>query len=276
VVSTPPGLPRDWSSLAIQAAKTKLINCADANSLTVNGCPQRLNQGPFAGVEAVHWTLLNDPLAHAVAVPPSQPAGETSTSVVSQVEVSGLFQMDVSYTVSNQGIRPFLAYSGGVARATMDWDGTSFQNVQFGGNILLPFPEVNVPPFTRPSQATDAAVLAAVQTGFQDCDTLHFPPTNPQIPNCPYSPSYNFTYATSAQFVRNSDPMQGALVSFDTQHGNFAVTGTYDENLNQTVQGPPGNDEPTNDGPMTSRFSGQYTATVVWDGTKVQLLTLAR
>ncbi|MGW2525331.1 hypothetical protein ACWC09_52110, partial [Streptomyces sp. NPDC001617] len=165
--STPPGLPSDWSSLAIRAATAKVTNCAQAASLDPDGCPNQAQSGANA-VEAVHWATLNEPLAHAVAVP-SQPADSGGTGGTGQVDVYGLYQMDVSYTVSGQGIRPYLDYSGGTAHATMNWDGTSFQNVQyvqFSSGDQLP-PGVNVPPFTRPSQATDAVVLAAVKAGFQ-------------------------------------------------------------------------------------------------------------
>ncbi|MGW2525377.1 hypothetical protein ACWC09_52380, partial [Streptomyces sp. NPDC001617] len=110
-------------------------------------------------------------------------------------------------------------------------------------------------------------------TPTQDCNTVHFPPTNPQIPNCPYSPTGDFGFATSAQYVSNSDPTKGALVSFDTQHGDFAVTGSYDEKLNYVYKNPNPND-PFN-GSHTTPVSGQYTATAVWDGTKIQLLKIA-
>ena len=94
-------------------------------------------------------------------------------------------------------------------------------------------------PFARPSQASDALVLAAVSAGFQDCVRLAFAPSTPQIPNCPQASSTNMD-ASAAHYVENSDPMQGALVSFDTQHGDFAVTGSFDMNLNYTVNEPRG------------------------------------
>lgn len=270
---TPPGLPSDWSSRAIQAATTKLTNCAQATSLNPDGCPNQVLANSST-VEAVHWTVLNGPLADAVAVP-SQPSDSGGAGGAGQVDVYGLYQMDVSYTVPGQGIRPYLDYTGGIAHATMSWDGTSFQNVQISTGAAgdQPPPGVSVPPFTRPPQATDAAVLAAVKAGFHDCDTIHFPPTSPQIPNCPYTPAGVFQYATSAQFTPNSDPTQGALVSFDTQHGNFAVTGSYNEKLNYTYSNPNPND-PYN-GPHTVPVTGQYTATVVWDGAKIQLVKIA-
>ena len=63
---TPPGLPSDWSSRAIQAATTKLTNCAQATSLNPDGCPNQALANSST-VEAVHWTVLNGPLADAVA-----------------------------------------------------------------------------------------------------------------------------------------------------------------------------------------------------------------
>jgi hypothetical protein len=271
-VVTPPGLPKDWSNLAIRAATTTLTNCAQANSSDPANCPQQDSNAGGTTVDVVHWTLLNQPLANAVAVPAAQQGQGTSAG--GSVDVYGLYQMDVSDTVSGQGIRPYLAYSGGIAHATMTWDGSSFQNVTFSSGPLDQLPSgVTVAPFGRPGQATDASVLAAVKAGFQDCLTLQFPPTNPDIPNCPQQSSTHLD-ATSAQWSQNSDPMQGALVSFDTQHGDFAVTGSFDMNLNYVVN-TPGDPGAAANGPHTNHVAGSYTATVVWDGSKVQLLNIA-
>ena len=270
-VPVPNGLPKNWSTLALSAATATLTACAQSNALTPANCPEQDSNAAsgFATVEGVHWTLFGQPLAHALAIPAGQQGAVTGGSV----EVYGLYQMDVSYTVSGQGIRPYMDYAGGIAHATMTWDGTSFQNVTFASSsnpLDQPPPGVTVIPFARPSQATDDAVLAAVRAGFQDCVSLPFPPSTPQIPNCPQASSTNLDAAT-AEYVENSDPMQGALVSFDTQHGDFAVTGSFDMNLNYTVN-EPGAEA---DGAHTNRVAGNYTATVIWDGSGVQLLNIA-
>ena len=263
------GLPKNWSTLAISAATEALTACAQSNSLNPTNCPQQ-DSGAASGfgtVEGVQWTLVNRPLANAAAVA----SGVQGAVSGGSVDVYGLYAMDVSYTVSGQGIRPYLDYAGGIAHATMTWDGTAFQNVSFSSNPLdQPPTGVSVAPFARPSQVTDTAILAAVRTGFEECVSIPFPPSMPEIPNCPQASSTNLVAAT-ARYVENSDPMQGALVSFDTQHGDFAVTGSFDMNLNYVV------DEPGAEanGAHTNQVAGNYTATVIWNGSSVELLNIA-
>jgi hypothetical protein len=271
----PTGLPQDWSALAIRAATVGLENCARADSLMPRYCPQQI-AAPQSGNQtlAVHWTLLDAPLADAVAVPGAPTTDSAATNTGGQVTVYGLYQMEVSYTTAGQTTRPYLDYDGGVASATMTWDGTSFQNVQFtpANQAQLPA-NVHVGPFNRSADATDADALALVKAGFQTCVHLKMPVSAATLPDCPQSSFGLDVYTVSASWLLNGDPMQGALVSFDTQHGNFAVTGSFDMNLNSVVNDP-GHPGYGPNGPHTARSYGNYTAVLAWDGHRLGLLTI--
>ena len=271
--SVPAGLPVGWSTKAIEAANTRLQSCAQANTLQPSGCPQRTSRFESSTVEAAHWTLRNGPLAHAVAVPVTQLAGIAPSP--GQVEVYGRYQMDVSYTVSGQSIRPFRGYSGGIAHATMSWDGHSFQNVQFDLAWSRPRSDVVLAVFARPNEVSDAVALAAVKTGFEDCVTLPPPLSNSaSIPNCPQGYVYYVvTGVTVARWVLTNDPMQGALVSFNTEGGYFAVTGNFSMNLNYHIT-VPNNPGAFANGDHTGQAAGKYTATLVWDGHQLHLIKI--
>ena len=89
-------------------------------------------------------------------------------------------------------------------------------------------------------------------------------------PDCPQNFYVLDPYFVDLQAVLNGDPMQGALVSFDTGHGNFAVTGSFNMTLN-TIRRVPGHA----DEPQTRSSSGNYTATLAWDGHQLMLLNIA-
>ncbi len=186
----------------------------------------------------------------------------------------GRYLMDVSYNVSGGSVRPVLDYSGGVAHASMTWDGSSFQNVQFIVQLQdSPPPGVTVPPFPRPDQVTDAMAIAAVKDGFTSCATVTVPLTNFDIPNCPMEIDTPAD-ATSAQWGLEGDPTSGANVSFDTNHGIFTVTGSDQMQIHYVVNvaGDPG---AANNGPHTDAANGNYTAALIWDGQHLQLLNIA-
>jgi hypothetical protein len=268
--SVPLGLPVDWSTQAIHAATTAFQTCVKATSLQPPNCPQSLGGGE---VLAVHWTSLNQALDHAVAVPVPVPDGATPTG---QVTVYGQYQMEVSYTTTGQTLRPYLDYVGGIAAATMTWDGHSFQNVQFSSSDSASSqPAPTLPPFARPTEVTDAAALAAVKAGFADCATLPVPLTavGLVIPNCPQLFAViQVGTVTSAQWTVTGDPMQGALVSFDTAHGNVAVTGSYHMDVHYSTAN--GNALSPDNGAHAGNASGNYTAILDWDGHQLKLLKI--
>ena len=268
--SVPTGLPADWSAQAIRTATASFRICAQANSLQPPNCPQSLAGGEAL---AVHWTVLNVPLDHAIAVPVQQ---DGAASPAGQVTVYGRYQMSVSYTTTGQTVRPYLDYVGGIAEATMMWDGRSFQNLQFATNdAASPQPPTTLPPFARPTEVSDAAALAAVKAGFSECASLSVPLTAQglAIPNCPQLFAViQLGTVTSAQWALAGDPTQGALVSFDTDHGNFAVTGSYRMDLQYATEN--GNPLSGDNGTHVGSSTGNYTATLAWDGHQLTLLKI--
>jgi len=268
--STPAGYPSDWKARAIDAARQQLQQCAQATDLEPNSCPQRTNALTYnAAPEAVHWTLTQ-PLTSAVAFY----TAATYYSSTPTVEVYGRYAMTVAYDEQGQAIRPVGDFTGGVANATMTWGGSSFENVHFIGTVTGPqLPDGStVAPFTRPNPPTDAQVLAAVATAMHECLTIAFKPTNPDIPNCPQTGNTDDN-ATSAVWsnANGTDPMVGALVSFDPNTSAFTVSGEYDMNLHYVVGGNPAY---YNFGPHDTKASGNYKATVVWNNNALQVVTI--
>jgi hypothetical protein len=262
-----PGLPNDWQARAISAATASLKTCAQANTLQPLNCPQQISwSGPT--VLAVHWTALNVPLDHAVGVQQTSPSG---APIPGQVAVYGQYQMETSFTTSGQSRRPYRDYAAGIAQATMTWDGTSFQNVTFAPQPITQLPVgVMVPPFHRPTEVTDTAVLQAVQSGFHDCVSIKITPSTTTPANCPNAGPGLDPYFGNLHWALDSDPMQGALVSFDTSQGDFAVTGNFAMTLN-AVRHVPGQPSEA----RTFKTATNYTATLAWDGHQLSLLKIA-
>jgi hypothetical protein len=228
---TPPGLPSDWNPRAVAAARTQLETCAQATDLAPAGCPQVATVDAGVTPTNLQWTLLNQPLAGATAT-----ARANGVAHQAAISVYGLFQLQASYTVGTDP-QVHYAYSSGVALATMTWDGSTLLGVTFAsGSVADHLPSgVHVPAFERPATATDASVLSAVQAGFA-------------------------SWVTGTGDTLVGDPTQGAVVSFDSAHGNFTVSGTYSST-------------PTDgSGPSASHA---YTASLVANGTVLQLLAIA-
>jgi hypothetical protein len=228
---TPPGLPSDWNPRAVAAARAQLETCAQSTDLAPVGCPQVATSDPAVTPANVHWTLLNQPLAGATAI-----ARANGVAHQTAISVFGLFQLVASYTV---GTDPQLhyAYSSGVARATMTWDGSNLLAVSFtSGSVADQLPTgVLLPPFERPAGITDATVLAAVASGLA-------------------------AWVSGAGTSLVGDPTQGAVVSFDAVHGSFTVSGTYSSAPSD------------GSGPAVSHA---YSAALVANGSALQVLSIA-
>jgi hypothetical protein len=193
---TPPGLPSDWRDRALSAARAQLAFCTRSTELAPVGCPQIATVDlPPAGVR---WKLMNEPLAGATSI-----ARANGTAGQAVITVFGRFQMRAEDSPGD-GTPTRITYSGGVAQATMTWDGTGIVGVHFTSESVadqLPA-GVHVPSFDRSAGTSDAAVLSTLQSSFTGL-----------IP--------------SGQGTLASDPTSGATVAFDATRGDFTVTGGY-------------------------------------------------
>ena len=142
---TPPRLadPHDRAS----ARRGRVRACSPTRTARID-CPQMLDTAVLP--DAVQWTLLSDPPADAIATVevPLSDAGPHGGGT--EVNVYGRFQIVGSYTVAGSAT-PSLTYIGGVAQATMTWDGKQFPNVTFAAGAIDPPPGVNVPTFDHPA-----------------------------------------------------------------------------------------------------------------------------
>jgi len=229
--NTPAGYPDNWRTLAAAAATAQLQTCAQAETLSPKNCPQVATApGGNTELQSVRWTLVDTPAPPAVVVARVAPgkSGPATTTYVFE-----RFQMGASYTKAG---RTYLAYSGGIAAATMSWDGSAFTDVTFASGSAADhlLPGVTVPAFQRPAGASDSALLAVVQAGFS-------------LP----------VGATAGHWTVTGDPTQGAVVTFDAQQGDYTVTGTYTKT--------------SSDGRSAK---GQYTATLFFDGQNFQILSI--
>ncbi|MGO9877373.1 MAG: hypothetical protein ACLPVY_26640 [Acidimicrobiia bacterium] len=227
--NTPAGYPNNWRTLAAAAATAQLRTCAQADTLSPADCPQLASAaGGNAQVQTAQWTLVDTPEPAPVVVARVHPSksGPTTTTYVYE-----RFQMGASYTKVG-GTRTYLAYSGGIAAATMTWDGSSFTDVTFasGSAVGHLLPGVTVPSFQRPPGVSDSAVLTVVQAGFS-------------LPG--------------GQGTVTGDPTRGAVVTFDAQQGDYTVVGTYTK---MSTNG--------------TSTTGQYTATLFFDGENLQILSI--
>lgn len=102
-----------------------------------------------------------------------------------------------------------------------------------------------VPPAARPQAATDEMVLASLRPLFQACAAS----TDYSPVNCP-----QFTVDYSATWALNGDPLVGAKVTFDGEHGYFVVSG---------------NCSFTETGRYPKKAAGPFVAYVFWDGSKL-------
>jgi hypothetical protein len=157
--------------------------------------------------------------------------------------------MDATYTAG--GVSQ-LAYSSGVAQATMTWSGTEFEHVGLADGSVAGHLErgVTLPGFVRPAGAVDLAVLGAVHDVFANCTA----PTSRT--GCPAGGILDTP--TAAQSTLAGDPTTGATVGFDRLTGLLVVNGSYSMT--------------TSDG---TTVSGPYTALLFFDGLTLQTLSVS-
>lgn len=257
-IGPPPGLPADWEARAVTLARWNLLGCANSDLLAPKGCPQQAQSVGHATPAGVHWMVLNQPMAGAV-VTIELPLSSPPDGAGSKVEVYGRFQMNASYMLDGD-TTPRLVYRGGIARATMTWNGSSFTQVHFDEGALRSLPAgVRVALFERPASLQNADALSAVADGFRDCVIGNMSAVDGSVPNCPQHVSP--APAPGARWTLTGDPVRGAAVIFDARNGQFTVIGSYSMNLVA--------------GNTVKPVVGNYAATLSFDGMRLLLIDIA-
>jgi hypothetical protein len=149
-----------------------------------------------------------------------------------QFFAEGHYQMILTTTANGTRVA-----EGGPFYVFLDAAGDSFEVTKMYADLAG-----GVPPAARPQAATDQLVLASLRPLFQACAAS----TDSSPVNCP-----QFTLDLSATWALNGDPLAGAQVTFDGDHGYFAITG---------------NCSFTETGRYPKTAAGQYVAYVFWDG----------
>jgi hypothetical protein len=250
--NTPAGYPDNWRHLAAAAAAEQLRTCARADTLSPAGCPQIASAADAnAAVQSVQWSLVTASESEAVVVARVHPGGPDKSGPATTVTVYEPFAMGGQYTEAGAP-HPYRAYSGGIAAATMTWNGKSFTNITFtsGSAAGHTLPGVTVPALRRPGEVTEGALSAALQQGFADCTASSTDPATPG-PACALP-----TEAGGAPWSVTGDPAQNAVITFNSGQGDFSVSGAY--SLTSTG----------------GTASGQYRATLFFDGHDVQVLNI--
>jgi hypothetical protein len=174
--------------------------------------------------------------------------------------------MNGSYAVPGRKT-PSNVFSGGLAKATVVFDGVSFQPLGVEPILDNQLPsDVHVPLFAHPAAVANSAVLTAVQTGFQACAISVAVATDPNIANCPQSNAVVGS-GTNLQWSLVGDPLNSARLAFDGIRGDFTVTGSYA--MQVTFDGA------TPDEHNMATVLGGYVATLSYDGTSLQLLSIS-
>jgi len=251
--NTPAGYPNNWRRLAAAATTAQLRDCAQADTLSPAGCPQIATAADAsAPAQSVQWSLVSATQSDAVVVARVHPGGPNKSGPATTVTVYEPFQMSGSYTQTG-GAQPYRTYSGGIAAATMTWNGSSFTNITFssGSAVGHLLPGVTVPPLRRPAGVGDSAPLVVLQAGFGECVT---PAADPTVPGPVCSLPAD---AASGPWSVVGDPAHGATVTFNADQGDFTVTGSY------SLASAGG-----------STVNGQYVATLFFDGQNFQILSI--
>jgi hypothetical protein len=222
---------------AKQATSNAIKNCAGATVLNPEGCPQALTGDLASG--GTRWIVLGDPLADA-----SMGLGDKA-----DFQVTGHYLMRLTYDSAREHGTRVLAV-GGPYVADLKWDGQAMAVTGFAAApVATPIPQ---------PAATDAQILAALKSQFDSCLTLQAGSSD----GCPQQ-----VFALDASnFVwhANSDPLRGAAVEWDSRQGFYKVGGNFDFSVDYDSTPPY---SPTRH--YQDHSSGEYTADLYWDGSKV-------
>ena len=252
--NTPPGYPTDWRDKATEAAALQLQQCAAATGASQVGCPQNaIPEGDNAQIASISWTLLNVPEQGAAVIAKTKPGNPRKHLAPSTtITVYEAFQMSATYTEVG-GTGPYLAYSGGIGVATMKWNGSSFEDVTFSpGSVAGELPVgVIAPTIPQLPNVDNGIVLEALRAGFAACTTTP-PVAGDPVASCPQPAT------AGAVWTSVGNPIDNALVTYDSKTGLFTVTGSY---------------AMTSDQGATA--SGPYKATLFFDNFRVWVLSIS-
>jgi hypothetical protein len=225
---------------ARQVVKAALSSCATLTSLSPTGCPQSASP-PIASQPS--WQLVGDPTADL-----------TLSSASGALNAIGHFAMVLTYR-SGSGPDPHhVAVAGGYA-APLQVSQTDVSAGPITGASGLAAA-------SRPAAATDQAALTLVREGMTRCGAS----TSDSPPDCPQLDASSSGSASNVRWSLTGDPTSGATVNFDPATGLFYVAGAfamgldYDSNLGSHFQ--------------RQSFTTKFRATLVWDGSALQLVTI--
>ncbi len=196
--------------------------CAAQGSSIPSGCP--MSDLSINTTAHVKWESVGEPASWMSY------AFDTS----GQFFAKGHYQMILS---TGDGGR---AAEGGPFYVLLDASGDGFKVAKMYVDATG-----GVPPAARSQAATDQLILASLRPLFQACAAS----TDYNPVNCP-----QFTVDFSATWALNGDPLDGAKVTFDGDHGYFVVSGTC--SFTQTGGG------------YRKTAAGPFVAYVFWDGSK--------
>jgi hypothetical protein len=195
--------------------------CAAQGSSIPSGCP--MSDLSVNTTARVKWESVGEPASWmSYAFDPS-----------GQFFAEGHYQMILS---TGDAAR---AAEGGPFYLFLDASGDGFKVAKMYADVTG-----GVPLAARPQAATDQLILASLRPLFQACAAS----TDYNPVNCP-----QFTVDFSATWALNGDPLAGAKVTFDGDHGYFVVSG---------------NCSFTETGRYPKTAAGPFVAYVFWDGTK--------
>jgi hypothetical protein len=233
---TTDGLPK--VKAAVKAAFDICARQTSANAADFSSCPQGLS---YSSSNTGQWSLIGDPTSDLAV------SFDKDMNAVAQ----GHFQMVFAYNEDGFAAPRREPAAGGYS-ADLKLTSTDVMAVNLK-------PASGLPQLNRPSAATDQAVDSIVSAAFAKCAALRLQ----YVANCPQQ--IGAAGATDVRWTLASDPLSGAVVTFDatsgliTVHGNFQMSATYTWLGNSD---------------SAQSFVTSYDAYLFWDGSALQLVTV--
>jgi hypothetical protein len=236
-VAAQPALTAEGEAAAITAVKQAFAQCAAQTSLHPDGCPQRYDDA-FAGSGS--WRLIGDP-SRDLAIGFDNQANLSAT---------GHYQMLLAYQESN-GTRHSAIAGGFVAQLGLGASDIAVSSLA---------PSTNVPALQRPSAATDQVVKTVVSKALTACAAI----ASADPPDCPQQ--FFFPDATILGWKISGDPLANATITYDATSGLFDVHGAFSMTVSYEITTYP---------ETRSSSTTTYDATVLWDGSQPQVVTIS-